>query len=53
MEIDPRFPVVTKEQRKTLRRVKAALEQEAPKGAAPDPFEAEQATRVADGRRRR
>jgi len=42
MEIDPRFPVVDDEQRKALLDVKAQLEAEAPKGAAPDPFEEEQ-----------
>jgi PPK2 family polyphosphate:nucleotide phosphotransferase len=42
MEIDPRFPVVDDEQREALLEVKAQLEAEAPKGAAPDPFEEEQ-----------
>jgi PPK2 family polyphosphate:nucleotide phosphotransferase len=42
MEIDPRFPAVTKEQRETLREAKEMLEAQAPKGAAPDPFEHEQ-----------
>jgi len=42
MEIDPRFPAVTKEQRETLREAKEMLEAQAPKGAAPDPFEPEQ-----------
>ncbi len=42
MEIDPRFPAVDDEQRRNLLEVKAALEAEAPKGAAPDPFEEEQ-----------
>jgi PPK2 family polyphosphate:nucleotide phosphotransferase len=42
MEIDPQFPVVDDEQRETLLEVKAELEAEAPKGAAPDPFEEEQ-----------
>jgi PPK2 family polyphosphate:nucleotide phosphotransferase len=50
MEIDPHYPRVTAERRSTLRKVKAALEEQAPKGAAPDPFEAE---RPAGGRRRR
>jgi PPK2 family polyphosphate:nucleotide phosphotransferase len=40
MEIDPRFPAVTKAHRKDLLEVKRTLEAEAPKGAAPDPFEA-------------
>ncbi len=39
MEIDPRFPTVTKQQREALIEVKEALEEQAPKGAAPDPFE--------------
>jgi len=39
LEIDPRFPAVTKQQRAALTEVKQALEAQAPKGAAPDPFE--------------
>ena len=42
MEINPRFPPVTKEQRETLDDAKRTLEAEAPEGAAPDPFEHEQ-----------
>jgi PPK2 family polyphosphate:nucleotide phosphotransferase len=42
MEIDPRFPALDDDQRKELLDVKALLEAEAPKGAAPDPFEEEQ-----------
>jgi PPK2 family polyphosphate:nucleotide phosphotransferase len=42
MEIDPRFPVVTDEQRQNLLEIKEMLEAQAPKGAAPDPFEQEQ-----------
>ena len=38
MEIDPRFPNVTKEQHRALRQIKASLEAQAPTGAAPDPF---------------
>jgi len=41
MELDPRFPTVSKEQRKVLLEVKDTLEAQAPKGAAPDPFEQE------------
>ena len=41
MEIDPRFPRVTKERREALLEVKHSLEAQAPEGAAPDPFEAE------------
>jgi PPK2 family polyphosphate:nucleotide phosphotransferase len=43
MEIDPRFPVVDKEQRAALHDAKLQLEAEAPDGAKPDPFQAEQA----------
>jgi len=39
MELDPQFPVVSDEARKDLQEVKKELEAEAPKGAAPDPFE--------------
>jgi PPK2 family polyphosphate:nucleotide phosphotransferase len=39
MEIDPRFPTVTKEHREELAEARRGLEAEAPKGAAPDPFE--------------
>jgi hypothetical protein len=38
MEIDPRFPRVSKEQRDALQEVKHELEAQAPKGAASDPF---------------
>jgi PPK2 family polyphosphate:nucleotide phosphotransferase len=41
MELDPQFPKVTKQQRETLAEVKSMLEAQAPKGAAPDPFEQE------------
>ncbi len=39
MEIDPRFPEVTAEQRHALLDVKQRLEAQAPAGAAGDPFE--------------
>jgi PPK2 family polyphosphate:nucleotide phosphotransferase len=42
MEIDPQFPKVTSEKRQALQEVKELLESQAPKGAAPDPFEADQ-----------
>ena len=42
MEIDPRFPKVTAEQRDGLQTAKEHLEAEAPEGAAADPFEGEQ-----------
>lgn len=38
LEIDPRYPQVSKKQRAALLEVKQALEAQAPKGAAPDPF---------------
>jgi len=41
MEIDPQYPVVSDEARRDLMKVREELEAEAPKGAAPDPFEAE------------
>jgi PPK2 family polyphosphate:nucleotide phosphotransferase len=41
MDIDPHFPAISKQQRQSLLEVKKALEAQAPKGAAPDPFEAE------------
>ena len=42
IELDPRFPVVTDARREVLLDAKRALEAQAPKGAAPDPFEHEQ-----------
>jgi PPK2 family polyphosphate:nucleotide phosphotransferase len=38
IQIDPRYPVVSDEDRQNLLVVKSALEAEAPKGALPDPF---------------
>jgi PPK2 family polyphosphate:nucleotide phosphotransferase len=38
MELDPRFPRVTKQQRETLLEVRRGLEAQAPAGAAADPF---------------
>ena len=38
IDVDPQFPKVTKQQRDALLEVKLALETQAPKGAAPDPF---------------
>jgi PPK2 family polyphosphate:nucleotide phosphotransferase len=38
MEIDPRFPAVSKHRRDALLEIKGALEAEAPEGAASDPF---------------
>ena len=45
MDIDPRFPVVSKRQREALIEVKEALEAQAPKGTAPDPFEEQERDR--------
>jgi PPK2 family polyphosphate:nucleotide phosphotransferase len=39
MQLDPRFPAVSEEERARLAVVKEALEAQAPKGAASDPFE--------------
>jgi PPK2 family polyphosphate:nucleotide phosphotransferase len=47
-EIDPRFPEVTAAQRQALQEVKSTLEAEAPKGAAPDPFEEKQTVAMAE-----
>jgi PPK2 family polyphosphate:nucleotide phosphotransferase len=41
MELDPQYPVVSKQERDELLAERAALEAEAPKGAMPDPIEAE------------
>ena len=41
IELDPRFPLVTDARREALLDAKQALEAQAPKGAAPDPFEHE------------
>jgi PPK2 family polyphosphate:nucleotide phosphotransferase len=41
MEIDPRYPRVSTRQRQALLEARKALETQAPKGAAPDPFEQE------------
>ena len=41
MEIDPRFPAVTTQQRQALLEVKERLEEQAPKGAPADRFEQE------------
>jgi PPK2 family polyphosphate:nucleotide phosphotransferase len=38
LDIDPRFPPVSEQQRETLLEVKRELEAQAPKGSAPDPF---------------
>jgi PPK2 family polyphosphate:nucleotide phosphotransferase len=50
IEIDPRFPTVTAEIRKELEATKVELEQQAPKGAAPDPFAAEEAGKKDKGK---
>jgi PPK2 family polyphosphate:nucleotide phosphotransferase len=38
LEIDPRFPKVSRQQREALLEIKQSLEAQAPEGAAPDPF---------------
>jgi PPK2 family polyphosphate:nucleotide phosphotransferase len=38
-EIDPQYPKISKSARQDLKAVRKALEAQAPKGAAPDPFE--------------
>ena len=43
IEIDPRYPVVSEDQRQQLQAVKRELEAEAPKGAPADPFAAKEA----------
>jgi PPK2 family polyphosphate:nucleotide phosphotransferase len=53
MEINPRFPTVSKERREDLLEAKRELEAEAPEGAHADPFEHEQSAAepaVSDGR---
>jgi PPK2 family polyphosphate:nucleotide phosphotransferase len=45
MEIDPRFPTVSEQRRHDLLEAKAALEREAPKGAAADPLARERSDR--------
>jgi PPK2 family polyphosphate:nucleotide phosphotransferase len=53
MELDPRFPTVSAEQREGLLEVKRELEAQAPEGAQADPFEHEQAATMSaasDGR---
>jgi len=42
MELDPQFPAVDDDRRAELLNIKEELEAQAPKGAAPDPFEAEE-----------
>jgi PPK2 family polyphosphate:nucleotide phosphotransferase len=49
MEIDPRFPTVTKQEREALLEVKQELEAQAPKGAPPDPFKRERTAARAAG----
>jgi PPK2 family polyphosphate:nucleotide phosphotransferase len=46
-QIDPRYPTVSDEARAALLEAKAELEAEAPKGAAPDPVEADVAVEAA------
>jgi PPK2 family polyphosphate:nucleotide phosphotransferase len=44
MEIDPRYPTVGKEAREELLEIRKQLEAQAPKGAAPDPYAAQDGT---------
>ena len=48
IEIDPHYPTIGREARHALQEVKKTLEAQSPKGAAPDPFEAEQAEKADD-----
>ena len=41
MDIDPRYPAVSEARRQKLLEFKGRLEEQSPKGVAPDPFEAE------------
>jgi len=43
IRIDPKYPVIRDEARRDLSAARKELEAQAPKGAAPDPFKAEQA----------
>jgi PPK2 family polyphosphate:nucleotide phosphotransferase len=47
IQIDPQYPVVTREAHEALAQTKLALEAEAPEGAAPDPIEAKLAAKTA------
>jgi PPK2 family polyphosphate:nucleotide phosphotransferase len=51
MDIDPRYPRVTTQQRDALLEAKQTLETQAPEGAAPDPFEQRRRGEVGDGSR--
>ena len=46
IELDPRYPTASSDRRGELQSIKRQLESEAPPGAAPDPFAAEEATRA-------
>jgi len=52
MGIDPRYPEVSTERREELLVIKGELEAQAPKGAAADPFAAEQAAKQAKAAQR-
>jgi PPK2 family polyphosphate:nucleotide phosphotransferase len=47
MDIDPRYPEVSRERKQELLLIRSELEAQAPKGAAVDPFAAEQAAKEA------
>jgi PPK2 family polyphosphate:nucleotide phosphotransferase len=53
IDIDPRYPTVSEQQHRTLLEVKYALEAEAPKGTAPDPFERRERAKKAKAAGRR
>ena len=42
IEVDPQYPTLDDDARRNLQTMKAQLESEAPEGAAPDPFEAQE-----------
>jgi PPK2 family polyphosphate:nucleotide phosphotransferase len=51
MKIDPQYPTVSDDQRRALEAIRLELEAEAPEGAAPDPFEAEQQAAEENGKK--
>jgi PPK2 family polyphosphate:nucleotide phosphotransferase len=53
IEIDPRFPALDEQARRDLLTVKADLEDQAPEGAAPDPFQQELAEAATAGEKSR
>ena len=47
IQLDPKYPIVSKEARDALQATKVELEAQAPAGAAPDPYAVEVATKAA------